>query len=71
MTDMTMLTDTRVPFEPATYPSAQRTAVRPGARLALIKQICLYAVTIILAGGALTGIIALKTAIYFWRFHYF
>jgi hypothetical protein len=29
------------------------------------------ATTILLTGGALAGIIALKTAIYFWRFDYF
>jgi hypothetical protein len=36
---------------------------------AMIKHFCLIASTLLLAGGALAAIIALKTAIYFSRFH--
>jgi hypothetical protein len=39
------------------------------AHLAMIKRLCLIASTLLLAGGALAAIIALKTAIYFSRFH--
>ena len=39
------------------------------AHLAMIKRVCLIASTLLLAGGALAAIIALKTAIYFSRFH--
>jgi hypothetical protein len=71
---MTMLTQPRGPLERVAYRSAERATVgagAPGTRLALIKRICVAAVTILLTGGALAGIIALKTAIYFWRFDYF
>ena len=44
--------------------------LKPGAvRLAGIKRVCLGALTVLLAGGGLAAIIALKTAIYFTRFH--
>ena len=39
------------------------------AHLAMIKRLCLIASTLLLAGGALAAIIALKTAIYLSRFH--
>jgi hypothetical protein len=39
------------------------------AHFAMIKRFCLIASTLLLAGGALAAIIALKTAIYFSRFH--
>ena len=38
------------------------------AHLPAIKRLCLTVFVILLAGGALAGVIALKTAIYFWRF---
>jgi hypothetical protein len=38
------------------------------AHLATIKRVCLFVLTVVLAGGALAAVIALKTAIYFWRF---
>ena len=37
--------------------------------LAVIKHISLCALTILLAGGALAAIIALKTAVYLMRFN--
>jgi hypothetical protein len=40
------------------------------ANPAVIKRFCLCVLTVLLAGGALTAVIALKTAIYFWRFHF-
>jgi hypothetical protein len=67
---MTLLTHTRGPRERAAYSSAHR-AADAAARLAPVKRVCLYAATALLAGGSLAGIIALKTAIYFWRFKYF
>jgi hypothetical protein len=37
----------------------------------MIKRFYLCALAILLAGGAAAaGVIALKTAIFFWRFHY-
>jgi len=38
------------------------------AHLAMIKLVCLCLLTGLLAGGALAAVIALRTAIYFWRF---
>jgi hypothetical protein len=52
-------------------PSEAQQRVRAGtasAHLAMIKRFCLCALTILLAGGTLAAAIALKTAIYFWRF---
>jgi hypothetical protein len=53
------------------HPSEGQQRVRPGAagvHLVMIKRVCPWALTILLAGGALATVIALKTAIYFWRF---
>jgi hypothetical protein len=40
------------------------------AHLPAVKRFCLCALAILSAGGLLTGAIALKTAIYFWRHHF-
>ena len=40
------------------------------ARLAMIKRVCLRLAAVLLMGGVLAGLIALKTAIFFWRFQY-
>ena len=66
---MAMLThDFEQPVRPA---GKQRLAQSDSANthLAVIKRVCLIASTLLLAGGALAAIIALKTAIYFARFH--
>jgi hypothetical protein len=39
------------------------------AHPATIKRVCLIAATLLLAGGAMAAGIALKTAIYFSRYH--
>jgi hypothetical protein len=39
-------------------------------RLAAIKRLCLGALPLLLTGGLLVGLIALRTAIYFSRIHY-
>jgi hypothetical protein len=56
---MTMLTQTRGPSKPAPYSSERQNAAGAGAAEAL-KRFCMYAVTILLAGAALAGIIALR-----------
>ncbi len=69
---MTMLTHTRGPFTPASIPrngEARPSAGTANAHLATIKRFCVCALAL-LAGGAVAGIIALRTAAYFWRFHY-
>lgn len=73
---MTMLTHTHSPFEHRSYSSRSLDAKAgaktdaAGARLATIKRICLCAGAALLAGGAMAGIIALRTAIYLERFNY-
>jgi hypothetical protein len=69
---MTMLMHTHGPFErvPATMPKAN-TAKADAAdlRLAAIKRFCFGALAVLGATGALAAVIALKAAIYYWRFH--
>jgi len=66
---MAMLThDFEQPFRsPARSPAVKPDAT--SARRTAIKQICVSALTVLLAGGLLAAGIALKTAIYFARFH--
>jgi hypothetical protein len=66
---MTMLTHG---FDRTVDPSERREAVKDtaGAQLSAIKRFALCALTVLLAGGALAGVIALKTALVFWRFHF-
>lgn len=64
---MTMLTHPG--SEPASYRSGPRDiAGTTIVEYAMLKRFCLRAVGPLLAGGAVAGIIALKTAAYFWRF---
>jgi hypothetical protein len=69
---MTMLTHTRGPFTPVSYSSERRDPAEagPNAHMATIKRFCLCALAALVAGSAVDGIIALRTAVYFWRFHY-
>ena len=60
---MTMLMHTRGPFEGAPNSSERQDAAAANAaeaRLAMIKRFGICAVTLLLAGSALAGIIALK-----------
>lgn len=60
---MTMLMHARGPFERAPHSSERQDAAganAAGARLAMIKQFGMCALTLLLAGGALTGIVALR-----------
>ena len=83
---MTITTHTSGPLHRMPSPSARRTsseacpasadltadlAADLAARRAKIGQFCRIGLTILLAGGALAGIIALKTMVYFWRFNYY
>ena len=70
---MTMLTHTGGQFEPARYSSAARSAAGTGAtsaHLAMIKRFWLSALTCLIVGGAVAGIIALKSVIVLSRFGY-
>jgi hypothetical protein len=69
---MTMLMHSRDPFERAPASTKRRDADREAAaqaRLAMIKRLCSRALVVLAAAGALAAIIALKAAIYYWRFH--
>ena len=68
---MTMLTHTGNRFKAVSYSSGRRDragATPVGAHLAASKRFCVCAVAVLFAGGAVAGIIAVKTAAYFWRF---
>jgi hypothetical protein len=70
---MTMLTHPRGPFERARYSLGRRDTdgtIAAEAHLAMIRRFCICAVTILVAGGAVAAIIALKAAIYLSRFNY-
>jgi hypothetical protein len=69
---MTMLMHSRDPFGPAPASTERRDTSREaaaGPQLATIKWLCRRALVVLAAVGALAGIIALKAAIYYWRFH--
>jgi hypothetical protein len=68
---MTMLMHTHGPFEraPASMSQIPARADTAALRLAAIKRFCFGALTVLAAFGALTAVIALKAAIYYWRFH--
>jgi len=65
--DMTMLTHTGGPSRPAGQLSRTGAA---NAQMALIKRFCMGALTTLIVGGALGGIVALKVAIYLSRSNY-
>lgn len=69
---MTMLTHTGSPFKAAPHTLGKRDTVDAGANahLATIKRFCICTLAALLAGSAVAGIIALRTAVYFWRLHY-
>jgi hypothetical protein len=65
---MTMLTHPR--SEPASYLPGRRESADTTANLATLKQFSLRAVGVLLAGGAVAGVIALKAAIFLSRINY-
>jgi hypothetical protein len=69
---MTVLVHIRGPFKPAPYSSGGHDTAGAGADAhpAMIKRFYLWAFAILLAGGGAAGLIALRTAIFVWRFHY-
>jgi hypothetical protein len=70
---MTMLIHTRGPIE--RNPSCSRgrdtaAAAAARARLTMIKQFCISALTVVAAGCVLVAIMALKVMVYLPRFHH-
>jgi hypothetical protein len=71
---MTMLMHPRSPFERARHSSQRpdRVAASPAAAyLSVIKRFCRVALAVLAAGAALAAVIALKTALFFWVYHYY
>jgi hypothetical protein len=71
---MPILTPVHSPIERARHSSPRRDTVRMGraeARRAAVKRLFLCALTVLLATGAVAGIIALKTATYLSRYNYY
>ena len=65
---MTMLAHTGGSFQPSSCPSDDTHAAQGvDDRLTTIKQFCLLGLTVLLAGGLLVGIVALRTAVYVSR----
>jgi hypothetical protein len=70
---MTMLMHPGSRFKPASHASRRRDVVGlppADAQLAAIKRFFLCVLAALLAGGAVAGVIAIRTAAYFWRFPY-
>ncbi|WP_426533852.1 hypothetical protein [Bradyrhizobium sp. McL0615] len=66
---MTLLTHTGRAFERSPYPSVKQAQMSAAnAQLAMIKRVCLIALTSLLALSAVGGIIAVKTAAYLSHF---
>jgi hypothetical protein len=68
---MTMLMHTRGPFERDPSSVVRHDTTREDAakaRLAVIKRVGISALWVLAATGALAAIIALKAAIYYYRF---
>jgi hypothetical protein len=69
---MTMPMHSGNSFKSAPRSSRQRQPIAAGGaqtRLSIIKRFGIGALKVLAASGALTAIVALKAAIYFWRFH--
>jgi hypothetical protein len=69
---MTMLTQTGGSFQPSSRPSTDRHSGATNVasdHLTTIRQICWFALNVLLTVGVLAGTIALKTAAFVWRLH--
>ena len=70
---MTMLTHTGCLSRPASHFAGGRDAAGTGmanAQMALIKRFFMGALTTLILGGALRGVVALKVAVVLSRSHY-
>ena len=69
---MTVLTHPGSPIERARHAGRQNTVetAAADARLAKFKQFCMCAFTVLLAMGALVGVIALKAAVFLSRLNF-
>ena len=65
---MTMLTHTGGSFAASADRHTGATHAA-GDHLSNIKQVCRFILSTLLAGGALAGIIALKTLVFVWNIH--
>ena len=69
---MTMLTHPGNAFKPASYRSGRPDTVDTTtiADFAMLKRLCLRALGLLLAFGAVAGIVALKSAVFLSRINY-
>ena len=67
---MTMLTHPGNAFKPASYRSGRPDDATTIADFAMLKRLCLRALGLLLAGGAVAGIVALKSAVFLSRINY-
>ena len=70
---MTMLTHPLSRFKPASYQSRRSEksgAIAGGAHIAMLRRCCRFAVAVLLIGGGVAGIIALKAMIALSRISY-
>lgn len=65
---MTMLTHSGGSFRPSADRHTGATHALAGL-LTRTKQACWFILNVLLAGGVLAGLIALKTAAFVWRLH--
>lgn len=71
--DMTMLTHAGGRYKPASYLSGRPEisgAITGGGHIAMLRQFCLSALVVLLIGGGVAGIIALKAMIALSRISY-
>ena len=71
--DMTMLTHPGSRYKPASYLSGRPEisgAITGGGPIAMLRRFCLSALVVLLIGGGVAGIIALKTMIALSRISY-
>jgi hypothetical protein len=70
---MTMLTHTGGSFESSSRPTLNRgtaATVAIGDHLTRIGHVCRFMLGVLFAGGALAGVIALKTVAFTWNLHF-
>jgi hypothetical protein len=68
---MTLLTQERGPFGRAPYSSREAAGTATAnAHLTMIKRFCKFALAVLVVGGALAGIIALKAAVFLPRLNF-
>jgi len=69
---MTMIAHGHGPFDAAVHSSPARgstVTTAAEARRPMIKRLCIDALAMLALGGVGTAVVALRAALYFWRYH--